>query len=234
VVNRSNIRPSPGIPSESGQAGAGRRFRMDLNAMTDRTRLRLPDDLRLTDWCSIGSQLLSARDACSSWWIGDWLTFGDQHYPDHYPRAVAQTALDCQTLRNYAWVARAFPPARRRAGLSFQHHMEVAALTPSEQDYCLDLAGRWGWSRNELRRQRKARANPDRPCGAPPTVSVQLHLTEEHYSWWTESARCHNTTLQDWIVQVLNQGMREISGAGQNIPAPPDKGESGRNHATGQ
>jgi hypothetical protein len=124
---------------------------------------------------------------------------------------MAETGLDYQTLRNYAWVARAFAPSRRRDALTFQHHMEVAALSVEEQDHWLDFAVRLKWSRNELRRH--VRANRDRGSldGGPvnPAVSVQLSLTEERYARWARAAERDNTKLQDWMVDVLDRAVRE-------------------------
>jgi hypothetical protein len=121
-------------------------------ATIESTRCELPQGLPLDAWCRIGVQL-SALVEASSWWIGDWLVYGERNYPLRYRRAMDETSLDYQTLRNYAWIARKFEPRRRRIGLSFQHHVEVAALPTNEQDHWLDFAERFGWSRNELRRQ---------------------------------------------------------------------------------
>lgn len=176
----------------------------------DRTRLCLPDDLRLADWCRIGTKLLTVSDS-SSWWIGDWLVFGSDKYPDRYRRAIARTSLDYQTLRNYAWVARAFEPSRRRAGLTFQHHMEVAALPPDEQDHWLGFAIRLKWSRNELRRQVRANAEPERP-GAE-VRSIRLDLSQERYELWVKAAERDNVELPDWIVDVLDHASHAEDGS---------------------
>jgi N6-adenosine-specific RNA methylase IME4 len=50
-----------------------------------------------------------------------------------------------------AWVAKAVKPSRRREGLTFQHHREVAALRPSEADRLLDVAQAQGFSTRQLR-----------------------------------------------------------------------------------
>lgn len=182
------------------------RMRVDAPVATERTWMRLPGDLQLTDWCRIGAQLLTVSDS-SSWWIGDWLVFGCDRYPGRYRRAMAETALDYQTLRNYAWVARAFEPSRRRDSLTFHHHMEVAALPPAEQDHWLDFAARLKWTRNELRKQVRANLEQDRCSGKDHNVSLQLDLSQERYESWAEAAHRHNEDLQDWIVGVLDQAV---------------------------
>ena len=53
-------------------------------------------------------------------------------------------------------VARLFELSGRRDKLSFQHHAEVCALLPAQQDRRLDQAEGEGWSRNELRRHLRA------------------------------------------------------------------------------
>jgi hypothetical protein len=181
---------------------------IDSRALRHRTQLTLPDDLPLDDWCRIGTKLLAVSDS-SAWWIGDWLAFGHDMYPDRYKRAMAETSLDYQTLRNYVWVARAFPPSRRRDVLTFQHHMEVAALPQSEQDHWLDFATRFKWSRNELRRQVRASSDNDRKGERLSQIVLHLGLTKERFERWSEAAELNNVTLQDWVVRILDQAVRK-------------------------
>jgi hypothetical protein len=106
-------------------------------------------------WTNIGDQLSAVANS-SAWCLGDWLVYGETTYNGRYREAVEKTALDYQTLRNYAWVARSFPIARRREFLSFGHHAEVAALPEVEQDFWLRKAEEFSWSRNHLRREVRA------------------------------------------------------------------------------
>jgi hypothetical protein len=117
--------------------------------------LRLPRQLPFDSWLRIGSHL-SAVASSSAWCLGDWLIYGEVAYEGRYRNAIEQTSLDYQTLRNYAWVARSFPMARRRDGLSFGHHAEIAALPEAEQDYWLRKAEELSWSRNKLRGEVRA------------------------------------------------------------------------------
>ena len=87
----------------------------------------------------------------SSWWLGDWLAFGQMKYGRRYKEGVALTGLDYKTLRNYAMVSRRFELSRRRDDVSFQHHAEVCPLADGEQDRWLELAAVNGWSKAELR-----------------------------------------------------------------------------------
>ncbi|MFD8810189.1 LmbU family transcriptional regulator [Streptomyces sp. NPDC059627] len=168
------------------------------------TRLRIPQDLSLEAWCCLGGRILAVSDS-SAWWIGDWLVFGQNQYGDRYRRAMKETRLDYQTLRNYAWVARKFEPSRRRDGLTFQHHMEVAALSEAEQDHWLDFAVRLDWSRNELRKQIRASMSGEGDLRRQ--VQLSLQLDELRLERWREAARRSNLTLADWISSVVDEAI---------------------------
>jgi hypothetical protein len=101
-------------------------------------------------WEQTGATLFSYADS-STWWIADWLVYGESEFHDRYEEAIKRTSLSYQTLRNYSWVARRFPLSRRLQSLSFSHHLEVAALEQPEQDYWLRKAEALSWSRSKLR-----------------------------------------------------------------------------------
>lgn len=172
--------------------------------MTRRTSLSFPAPLAIGDWLAIGHELFVINDA-SSWWLGDWLVYGQSRYPDRYRRAVEGTALHYKTLRNYAWVARKFAPSRRHDALSFQHHAEVAGLPEEEQDAWLDRAEQDGWSVAALRRRlRGHRADePDALAEARETLGFDLY--PERRRRWEEAAERAGTTLDEWISAVLDQ-----------------------------
>lgn len=91
----------------------------------------------------------------------------------------------------------------RRDSLTFQHHMEVAALSEAEQDHWLDFAVRLNWSRNELRKQIRASLSgeeDDLRC----QVQLNLQLDELRLERWREAARGSNLTLTDWILSVVD------------------------------
>lgn len=94
----------------------------------------------------------------TGWWIGDWLNYGNMAYGQRYARAARITGYDSQTLMNMTYVASRFEASRRREGLSWSHHAEVAALAPEEQDEWLARAEKDRLSvrdlRAEVRRQR--------------------------------------------------------------------------------
>jgi hypothetical protein len=165
-----------------------------------RIALQLPSELSLDTWQRIGEQIAVLANS-SSWWLGDWLLHGRYAYPDRYQQALAAMRLDYQTLRNYTWVCSRVDVSRRREKLSFQHHVEVAALPPAEQDLWLDRAVRLGWSRNVLRQQvRQGRDALSAPC-----VALRIVATPGQQQRWQSAADRADQTLTEWIGAVLNK-----------------------------
>jgi hypothetical protein len=179
--------------------GSGR-FKIHGAARTGRTRLELPSRIPIEMWKHIGLQISTIGDA-TAWWLGDWLIYGEDKYPDRYLRAISETVFNYQTLRNYAWVARRFPPSRRRDTLSFQHHAEVAALESGEQDRWLDEAVKHGWSRNRLRHHLQAERR-----GNTPRIETVLRVraSEEQRGRWETAAERSHRPLAEWVVEALD------------------------------
>jgi hypothetical protein len=174
---------------------------LDAPGMTRRTALSLPPNMSLTAWSRLGRQIFIISDS-SAWWLGDWLIYGQAQYPDRYKRAIAETSLDYQTLRNYAWVARQFSLSRRREKLSFQHHAEVASLPEPEQDIWLNRAEKGAWSRNELRRRIKAERNGG---VADEVTHIQMNVIAEQKKRWQEAAESTEQDLLVWMVSNLDR-----------------------------
>jgi hypothetical protein len=177
----------------------------------------MPPDIPMEEWSRIGHQI-NAISASSAWWLGDWLIYGRVQYPDLYKKAIEQTSLDYQTLRNYAWIARQYPVPRRRAALSFQHHAEVASLTPLEQDQWLDRAERFGWSRNVLRNRVRAsrRTHRDDEVRTDRILKIQMTVPPSQKQRWMRAAASESE--QDflaWMVAVLdNAAAATLAAAG--------------------
>jgi predicted HicB family RNase H-like nuclease len=165
----------------------------------------------LETWQRVGQQLSVIVDA-SCWWIGDWLIFGRRRYPDRYRRAIEETALGYQTLRNYAWIAAKFNVSRRRDKLGFQHHVEVATLAPDDQDFWLSQAEQHDWSRNELRaRLRGSRTSLREPQNLCSEGQVQVWVSTARLERWERAAAISGTSLLDWITRVLDYACDELS-----------------------
>ena len=201
---RASLRASPRceagvrLQEASGEARASGIWR----ARTTPVALRMRDRLSLDDWLLIGGQI-SRLSSSSAWWLGDWLLYGERTHRGRYRAAVERSGLEYQTLRNYAWVARMFPVSRRRDTLSFQHHVEVAALGEAEQELWLNRAEQLRWSRNELRRQLAAARAPADGGGRP--VLVRLQVAPEREQRWREAAEAARQPLGDWLAAVADQ-----------------------------
>jgi len=176
------------------------RLSIDHEALTTRTSLRLSEQLSIDSWGRVGRQISLIHNS-STWWLGDWLIYGESKYPDRYRRALADSFLDYQTLRNYAWVARRFTANRRRSNLSFQHHAEVASLEAAEQDRWLDIAESNGWSKSRLRRELRppvcaiARNHP---------VQLKIEIEGDQRLRWEKAAAEAKSDLMEWIAAMLD------------------------------
>jgi hypothetical protein len=142
--------------------------------------------LTVADWARQG-RWLGALGRGSGWWIGDWVRYGNARYGDRYGPAARVTGYDVQSLMNMAYVSGRFEASRRRDGLSFSHHAELAGLPAEEQDLWLDRAEAGALSvrslRSELRRARhratsrerssasRRAANAHGPSGEAPAAS---------------------------------------------------------------
>lgn len=184
----------------------------DIPIISKKTGLSLPSDLPIDSWRHIGEHISQISNA-SAWWLGDWLVFGHNKYPDRYKRAMADTSLDYGTLRNYAWIARRFAPERRRESLSFQHHVEVAALPEEEQEHWLDFAEKLNWSRNELRKQLRAGYEDDRsPLDKEAEINLRLRVAKGQIERWEKAAQQVGTNLVDWISATLEKALNGANG----------------------
>lgn len=172
----------------------------------------LPEGMSLDDWGALGQHIFVIADS-SGWWLGDWLVYGQDNYPNRYKRAIEATSLDYQTLRNYAWVARKFVPERRREKLSMQHHAEVAGLPLEEQERWLAQAEAEGWSRNELRRRTQS-ANRRNP---PKLSSVQVSVVGRRKQYWQKAAENSGMELMEWIGATLDTAAQNALASAMEI-----------------
>jgi hypothetical protein len=198
--NASGIRHHQGI---SGRIG------LESRTSALRTELRLPQDLPLQAWARIGSQI-SLLTNSSAWWLGDWLVYGRDNYPNRYRQAMKETSLDYQTLRNYAWVAGRFDVSRRRDTLSFQHHAVVAALPAAEQDEWLDRASSSNWSMARLRAEVKTHgAKADSQDGAERSI-IHLNLSGSRLDQWGAAAQQQQKDLVEWVVSIVDETAAQV------------------------
>lgn len=208
--SEGSILPKPGV---------------NRGARTDPSSLILPHRLPFEVWRQIGTEIFSATSSCA-WWIGDWLTYGENCFGDRYKQAIAGTSLDYQTLRNYAWIARKFTRSRRRDNLSFGHHVEVAGLTESEQDKWLTRAEQFSWSRNELRRRIRAaylanRSQSAHEDGREVRV-LKIDVPVQRLDQWQKAAESTNNSVAEWIIATLDSASTtQLTSSSQEVCRPP-------------
>lgn len=111
--------------------------------------------LTVPDWIETGKSLGTIGRG-ASWWIGDWVNYGNQHFGEKYTRAAQITGYDVQTLMNMAYVALRFDSSRRRENLSWSHHAEVASLPFEQRERWLDVAQSRRLSVHNLRGELRA------------------------------------------------------------------------------
>lgn len=141
--------------------------------------LFLPADLAYETYESIGA-MLGALHQASSFLVGDYLLYGEFTYGEKYTQAALLLGLSPQTLANYASIAKRVPPGRRKIGVSFSIHGEVASLPPELQEHWLTVAKNEGLTKQEIR----DRLRP--PKELPPAVSSGEPITCPHCraSFW--------------------------------------------------
>ncbi|MFJ5779577.1 LmbU family transcriptional regulator [Streptomyces sp. NPDC093094] len=172
--------------------------------LTTRVGLQMPAALAYDEWERAGRQLAEVLDS-SSWWLGDWLVYGKDHYADRYQRGIRAAGLSYQTLRNYAWVSRRFGHTRRRPALSFQHHAELASMPVEEQDRWLDRAEEGQWTTKQLRGAiRAARQGEQQPPHAAAEPSRRLEVPGSRLQWWHKAAEQLGVDFEQWVMATLD------------------------------
>lgn len=177
--------------------------------LTTKVGLQIPAGMIFEDWERAGRQLSGILDS-SSWWLGDWLVYGKDHYTDRYQRGIRAAGLRYQTLRNYAWVSRRFAFNRRRAALSFQHHAELASLPVDEQELWLNRAEEIEWStkqlRSALRATREDEAGRDKQIEATQRLAVPC----DRIPWWHKAAVQSGIDLEQWVLATLDNAAERV------------------------
>ncbi|MEU8792994.1 LmbU family transcriptional regulator [Streptomyces sp. NPDC048643] len=218
--------PAQGAPQPSRAVGSGARRGQVL---TTRVGLQMPELMAYDEWERAGRQLADVLDS-SSWWLGDWLVYGKDHYTDRYQRGIRAVGLSYQTLRNYAWVSRRFPHPRRRAALSFQHHAELASMPAEEQDRWLERAERQEWTTKQLRSALRAARRSEQQPPLAAEAGQRLDLPGSRLQWWHRAAEQLGVDFEQWVTATLD---RAAATALQDPDAPGDA-ENGQHAEVGE
>jgi hypothetical protein len=158
----THVSPDDGDPDLTASVEVATGVAVPAEPIYGTTVLAIPNDVTIDQWADIGTTLRSAINS-TPWWIGDWLIYAHQHFetdPDGNAtstgaaavrRRLADLGFEHDTVERCKRVAAKFPPADRREGLSWAHHLEVAALDSADAHHLLNEALEAGWSTRELR-----------------------------------------------------------------------------------
>lgn len=158
------------------QVDAGIQLALELEqsgAMTP-VSLRLNPELDFDRFEALGA-FLGRIKRRSSWWIGDWILFGEGTYGERMAQASEALGLEPSTLQRYAFVCGQIPESERREHLSFGIHAEVASLGKSDRRKWLDKVEKNDWGVGDLRAaMREANQQDPLPGGEPPPAEGEL------------------------------------------------------------
>jgi len=122
------------------------------------TALSLPPDMLLSEWAATGEVLNQVHKAWK-WWFGDWLNYGEDHWPEEYAQYMDITDLPYQSIKNIMSVARNIPPHMRHKTLPWSSHADVVPLTFKDKGAAMKVieqADEEQWPRHYLRAVVKA------------------------------------------------------------------------------
>jgi hypothetical protein len=183
--------------------------------------LNLPAGLTFEQWEAEGRRLSFTSHALQ-WYIGDWWNAGHRFGEERRAETAKRLfGLEYGTVRNYGSVAGRVPLSRRRDGLTFSHHAELATL--DDEGAVEELTHRveeHGLSIRELRReiavirgdnvvQLRRQVQPKLPLPEPDPVPKNELI--ESYSRYVEAMealqefRELNRREQDFLAFVYDQ-----------------------------
>ena len=169
----------------------------------------LPDNVEWDDWVKAGAVLQTIHKNIN-FWIGDWILFGESHFPETYSQAILLTGKSDATLRNCAWVASVFPPEQRR-DLSFTHHFEVAGMDNiQDRDHLLDKAEEEEWSSLYLRKMRYDELGQTLPVMPEPTILTVPMELQQAVSDFCDAASQVSSMKEQWFQVPFDWGYVEM------------------------
>ena len=169
----------------------------------------LPDNVEWDDWVKAGAVLQTIHKNIN-FWIGDWILFGESHFPETYSQAILLTGKSDATLRNCAWVASVFPPEQRR-DLSFTHHFEVAGMdNVQDRDHLLDKAEEEEWSSLYLRKMRYDELGQTLPVMPEPTILTVPMELQQAVSDFCDAASQVSSMKEQWFQVPFDWGYVEM------------------------
>lgn len=144
-------------------------------------RLTVLPGISWEEWV-VAWQTAERLQKSSAFYVGDALVAGSREFGERFSQVVDPKYIFQQ--RGPMWVCERIEPARRRPGLSYSLHKELAALEPEAQDRWLDRAAAGSWTVRDLREAMAAEARPGN--GGPPLNEDDDTAIEEACSTWNE------------------------------------------------
>jgi len=103
-----------------------------------KTSLKFRREVTKAQWMSVFNTLRIIEGSVQ-FWIGDCLAYREQKW-GMYNEMIEDTGYEKGSLRYIKLVSEKIESARRRADLTFSHHLEVVKLPPEKQDEYLEKA----------------------------------------------------------------------------------------------
>jgi hypothetical protein len=176
------------------------------------TGLLVTEGMSLERWEAMGQTFgLYARS--HQWIVADWLLWGEGAFGERHAQALNGLGVEPHTLSIWRWVASRVTYDRRRPGLSWSHHVEVARLTPDMQKYWLDRAEREGLTVSSLRagiagKEAAAPPAPERGVGGANGFASEIgaglganHLEAAKRAWAAMTAH-ERTAFREWLAHA--------------------------------
>jgi len=165
----------------------------------------MPDNLTFEQWAMVG-QKIGEINKQISWWVGDWINYGEHKYGEKYSQAMEATELDYGHLRNVASVARHFAPENRNQDLSFSHHALLTNIEIAEAKQIMNQTADKKLSVRELKKvlhESGMKKSDDKTrmfeglgtcCNCAATLHVELRQKKQDGDWVTSKV---NITEQE-------------------------------------
>lgn len=161
---------------------------------TELLGLEIVPKTTIEEWAEMGRKIYQIAGLVT-WHLADWAAFGEREYGSLKEFCKANPQFNYGSLRQYAWVASSVELSRRLDNLSFQHHMEVAALPARDQSKWLGKASSEGLSCVDLREQIRAAYalqngkksdGPSMKFGTKYAMDLSGWLTQQPSDFWTD------------------------------------------------
>lgn len=161
------------------------------------------ESLTREQWEQAG-QILGAIDGRLMWYVGDWLTAGeDCGYIERgkLDAAVKKFGISYNTAAQAARVSRAFQSCLRRQDLGWHHHKEVANHPNAPE--LLQWASQEKATVKQLREHKREASEPQQAEFDEDEQGDRLReLVRRAISQWPEDKQC---VAVEWVLMVLHQ-----------------------------